>query len=304
MFVFGGQLWENDGPDSFPGGPKPAAFGGYGTPQYVNQWDGLPGYTGPWPTCPERPGAQQAYVTFLLSNEYIEGVLKLDCSLKQVHSTRPLIVFYAPEFIDQWCLDILRTAGIDAKPIQLLQYPNYFAKRFSINWTRLRLWQMEQYSKLVYMDSDMFVLKNVDHLFDLPFSFAVAADTDRQCHNCGPLGFNQAGLLVFQPCAQVFDHMVSMLNKNETLQFRWADAEQGFLNFYFKNNRVLLPPAYNFLAHTLWDTPLKEDAKVVHFTNRKPFLPGQAMDYHKSWHNCELDQSVTIALESSPTRPQ
>jgi len=97
------------------------------------------------------------------------------------------------------------------------------------------------------------IVKNIDELFSLPFVFAVPADRERWACG-GPLGFNQVGLLVIWPCLATYDQMVEMVSANETLQFRNSDAEQGFLNYYFQNLRILLPPAYNFLPHKFWNT--------------------------------------------------
>jgi glycogenin glucosyltransferase len=45
-----------------------------------------------------------------------------------------------------------------------------------VGFTKLRMWQLTQYSKLVYIDADCMVVQPVDELFDLPVDFAAAPD--------------------------------------------------------------------------------------------------------------------------------
>ena len=43
-------------------------------------------------------------------------------------------------------------------------------------WNKLRMWEMEQFERLVYMDADMILLRNIDHLFGLPPGFYAVGD--------------------------------------------------------------------------------------------------------------------------------
>ena len=43
-------------------------------------------------------------------------------------------------------------------------------------FTKIALWRQTQYSKIVYLDADMVVLQNLDHLFQLDVPFAAAPD--------------------------------------------------------------------------------------------------------------------------------
>lgn len=258
------------------------------------EWKGLPGYRGPWPSCPKREPKREIYATLLLTDEYTETVLKLACSMKNVNATRPLIVFYDKKEILKSNLEIIQNAGIETRSIsEIISFPNSFAKRFSINWTKLLFWKMEEFTRILYLDADMFMLRNVDHLFDYKEDFIVAADADRFVSSCSPFGFNQAGLFVMSPCKEVFDHMFSMIKHNKSLQFRHSDAEQGFLNFYYQYNRLLLSPSYNFLAYKFWDTPMRQNIMVIHYTANKPFHIKKKEDvheYHQPWLQCDTSK--------------
>jgi len=273
------------------------------------EWDGLHEiHAGPFPVCAPLPRAPVspdlaiapdgsssssaplepwAYATMLLTPNYELTVQKLHCSLRASGSRYPLLVLYDAETIVQETVDGLVARGMLVRPVEKIARPNHFADRFQINWTKLRLWQLTDYERVIYLDGDMFILENIDHLFSLPTPFAVAADTDRAFgRSCGPMGMNQAGLLVLSPCEATFTHMLEVADSAPKYQFRYSDAEQGFLNHYFKFNRMLLPPAYNFLAHSLWDTPLRSLAKVIHYTANKPFNPEFPHPSHDHWNKC------------------
>jgi len=257
-----------------------------------NEWNGIAGYQGPWPSCIKRQPKKETYLSLLLTNEYTLTTLKLKCSMEKVNANRPLLILYDQNEILQSNIELLNNAGIETRPVgEMISFPNTFAKRFSINWTKLKLWTMEEYTKIVYLDADMFMVQNVDHLFDLETDFAIPADADRFVSSCSPMGFNQAGLFVMVPCKAVFEHMYSMVKDNETLQFRNSDAEQGFLNFYYQFNRYLLPPSYNFLAYRFWNTPMRQNAMIIHYTAHKPFhirTKEDMHEYHQPWLQCDV----------------
>ncbi|KAL8506900.1 hypothetical protein ACS0TY_017696 [Phlomoides rotata] len=38
---------------------------------------------------------------------------------------------------------------------------------YIINYSKLRIWEFVEYSKMIYLDGDIQVFKNIDELFDL-----------------------------------------------------------------------------------------------------------------------------------------
>jgi alpha-N-acetylglucosamine transferase len=44
-------------------------------------------------------------------------------------------------------------------------------------WTKLRMWELDdEFDRLCYLDADMLVVRNPDHLFDLPGDFLAVPD--------------------------------------------------------------------------------------------------------------------------------
>ena len=51
--------------------------------------------------------------------------------------------------------------------------------RYSRNWLKIRAWSLTQYDGIIMMDSDMTVIGNLQHLFNLPTSFAAVLDNSK-----------------------------------------------------------------------------------------------------------------------------
>lgn len=149
-------------------------------------------------------------------------------------------------------------------------------KQFADQYTKLRLWSLdtlpEPVTRLVYLDSDTLVLRNLDELFSLPYTFAAAPDV--WAHEPGfTLAFN-AGILFLQPDSAPFASLVSALG---VARYPHAFAEQAFLNQVFATDVLRLPLAYNGnlvikqRAPRVWES-LQDEMRVLHYTVKKPFL--------------------------------
>ena len=202
--------------------------------------------------------SDQAFVTLLTSDSYLAPVLVLNHSLTRAHARRKLLVLVTPN-LSRSTLDCLALAGINTRLIDPIDNP---ASREVINnlwrtlkgsmgkirlyatvYTKLRIWELAEFKKLVFLDSDMMVLANIDELFDRPNWSAVNTGGELpQYHHW--IGLN-SGLLVIQPSSTVFNDMVDKIVKLKSHD--WGD--QGFLHAYFPRwpelNELHLPHIYN-----------------------------------------------------------
>src|SRR3546814_5839 len=128
-------------------------------------------------------------------------------------------------------------------------------------WTKLRIWEMENFTRVVYIDADMLQIRNMDHLFDLPQGFHAARDcyAGRVCFEergqCPLFGapccdvdsgdFN-AGLFVCEPNRAEFQRMCECVAEASLFKvFGTTYAEQDFLNWYFRGATGFLPYVFN-----------------------------------------------------------
>ena len=112
----------------------------------------------------------KVWTTLITNTKYLPGLLLLDYSLKKVGSKYPLVALYTDGFPAEGhkALDL---RGIPKKHTTYLlpslnkDYSN--DPRFYDCWSKLSPFSLVEYDRVVQLDSDMFVRKNMDELMDL-----------------------------------------------------------------------------------------------------------------------------------------
>lgn len=235
------------------------------------------------PTAPEHTDAlsprdqasqrsSEAYVTLLYGQEYALGVRVLGQSLRNTNTDRDYIVL-CTEDVSESTKAVLRSDGWIVKSVQSLAnpyegFPSFLVKVF----TKLLIWTLTEYKKVVYIDCDAIVLRNIDHLFRCG-NFCVA-------YRHSDL-FN-TGVLVLDPSQEVFKDMTSKFGVLDS----YTGGDQGFLNVYFNEvkyhtlfdrNRskpdggyMRLPAGYNadigiYYTVSKWRIP-QEELMILHYT--------------------------------------
>ena len=140
-------------------------------------------------------------------------------------------------------------------------------------YTKLQIWNLVDYDKVVYIDADTLVLQNVDELFERPTP-AAAPDT------FPPDKFN-AGVMVIRPSTDTFKDMMSKIN----VLGSYDTGDTGFLNEYFPKWFEMsaghrLPFGYNALRTMYWLTAPRtkgywnavKPLKIIHYcSSPKPW---------------------------------
>ncbi|RVW22104.1 Galactinol synthase 2 [Vitis vinifera] len=199
--------------------------------------------------------SSRAYVTFLAGNgDYVKGVVGLAKGLRKVKTAYPLVVAVLPD-VPAEHRRILEDQGCVVREIEPVNPPEnqtqFAMAYYVINYSKLRIWEFVEYSKMIYLDGDIQVFGNIDHLFDLDDGYFYAVmdcfcektwSNSPQykigyCQQCPekvkwpaemgpapPLYFN-AGMFVFEPCLSVYDDLLTTLKITTPTSF----AEQGHL---------------------------------------------------------------------------
>ncbi|KAA8893775.1 nucleotide-diphospho-sugar transferase [Sphaerosporella brunnea] len=138
------------------------------------------------------------------------------------------------------------------------------------NLNKLHLWSWTEYEKILFIDADVVCKGSLAELWDMPGDFAAAPDVwwnilvDNR--------FN-SGVIVFRPSMETFHDMIPKVS--DPNYHSPNDADQAFLNAYYKFRYFGLPYKYNFnlvmyqFHRNVWDM-LWDEAVLVHFTMRKP----------------------------------
>lgn len=119
-----------------------------------------------------------AYVTLLSTSSYLPGVLALNESLKQTGTNHPMVVGISSHLSRDIQAQLVRAGMLiriidpsTAIPAELVHGNGHWGHTFD----KIQLFDLTEFSKLVYVDSDMLILSNIDELFDKPHMAGVAA---------------------------------------------------------------------------------------------------------------------------------
>ncbi len=229
-----------------------------------------------------------AYVSLVTNSDYVLGALALAKSLKQVRSEYPLIVLSTYQVANN--VDVLEREGCIVQEVSRPELSDAFRERHSRsaqhiaapftkghkptfhdpldNFCKLRLWELEQYDRVVFLDADVIVVRNIDKLFGYP-EFSAAPNLYETLKDMHRLN---SGVFVAQPSRYTYDKMIERLDQRDTF---WRRTDQTFLESFFPDWHGL-PYVFNALQYiyfnlpALWHWP---SIRVVHYQYEKPWEP-------------------------------
>lgn len=121
---------------------------------------------------------KRVWTTLITNTDYLPGLLTLAYSLKLVGSKYPLIALYTDTFPAEGQAALDRR-GIPKRKIDYLlpsahkDYSN--DSRFYDCWSKLQPFGLFEYDRVVQLDSDMVVIRNMDELLEMPLNGVFAA---------------------------------------------------------------------------------------------------------------------------------
>ena len=221
---------------------------------------------------PTNSAASYAYVTLVTSDDFVIGAQLLAYSLRKQRCRHPLLCLVTPN-LSNHSLQLLTASSYTLLLVHPLPCPfrSHVASWSAVGLTKLRVFSLIRYSRLLYIDADCLVLHNLDHLFDTPhsttFPFSAAPDI------FPPDRFN-AGVLLLSPSLPLYQHIVESLPAVGS----WDGGDTGYLNnlfpgWYAAETCCRLPFRYNALrvmewwtrkAPAYWDEAVGE-VSVLHY---------------------------------------
>ena len=137
------------------------------------------------------------------------------------------------------------------------------------NFVKLRLWEMEEYERVVFLDADTIVLRSIDRLFGYP-EFSAAPNVYESLSDFHRLN---SGVFVAKPSRATFDAMLARLDAPDAF---WRRTDQTFLETFFPDWHGL-PVFDNMLQYVWFNLPGLWDwasVRVVHYQYEKPWEDG------------------------------
>lgn len=223
-----------------------------------------------------RGDARHAYVTMLVGGEaYVPGVEALGRSLAETGTAVPRVAMVTAD-VDGKARARLTAQGWILREIEPIANPlekdALLYARFAATFTKLRAFDLAEFDKIVFVDADTVVLRNVDELFERP---AIAAAPDFFM----PDRFN-SGVMVIEPSHELFGRLHGSLLASPS----YDGGDQGVLNAYWPGWWSMpvehrLEARYNihhfvfqFLtAHPSLRRQFLDEVRIVHYTLQKPW---------------------------------
>ncbi|KAI7885186.1 nucleotide-diphospho-sugar transferase [Lichtheimia hyalospora FSU 10163] len=218
----------------------------------------------------------KAYITLVTNDTYAPGALVLAHRLRDMGTLHDIVCLVTHQVSNH-----VRTLLRDHCYTQLVDVQELFTTRFEnllllgrpelgATLTKIQLWGLTQYTKLVFLDADTLPIRNIDDLFSRP-AFAAAPDTG------WPDCFN-SGVFVAEPSDSIYQGLIKMAADKGSFD----GGDQGLLNSFFCN---WPETAQHRLAFTYNTTPsaaysylpayreFKQKIAVIHFIGKE-----------KPWH--------------------
>lgn len=243
-----------------------------------------------------------AWVTYVNTAEYMSAALTLHRSLQLVGTTYPFIIMM-PEDSNLYskCNNETKSLLIVHQVPEIDRVePRHSSPRFASCINKLHIWNLTSYDKVCWLDSDMIALKNIDHLFDIPFGTnKIAACSGCLCNvydnpkfvtkpdKCPFVNANNvyinAGLMVIIPDAKMFEILLHQ-------DYNYPMPEQDVMSDVLQSYILTLPSTYNYLNHLDLIHPEIDhrDVHIFHFGYDKPWnAQGRVIHkkYYDYWHH-------------------
>lgn len=246
-----------------------------------------------------------SFVTLLTSEAYLPGALVLASSIRATGTKYPINLLVTENTLSSGALNALHVAYDNVftvpllksealKNLDLLGRPDLHSTLTKIHVFNPNTYtSVSGYEKVLFLDADTLVIRNLDHVFDnsgetayLPSDdYVLAASPDIGWPDC----FN-SGVLLVRPNEKVYKVLVNQIESNP-LECSFDGGDQGLLNTVFggwsKANGICpllgnlkasrLPFIYNVTPSAFYSYlpalhKYGKDVKVVHFIGKnKPW---------------------------------
>lgn len=258
---------------------------------------------------------EKCYISYMANDRDIKGILVNNFQLQQVHSKYPYVCLCTKDvskkvrcilkhfnihIIDIQFHNILRSFHIDDNKIDYL-YSKYY-------WGKLFIFLVEV-KQCIYLDSDLLLLKNIDHLFDKDTSdnrIYMTNDLVLESiyeNNISVLinkknAFN-SGVIVYSPNRSIFNKMGSYIHCTslQDIQRFWRGDQILFNEFHAQKIFHIHPlhHKYNMILNSLHyfiNILDEDDLHIIHYTlSPKPWsddayskqCSGIEQDYWIKW---------------------
>ncbi|CAJ1424259.1 unnamed protein product, partial [Effrenium voratum] len=220
-----------------------------------------------------------AYVVCIwgFNPEYVLGAMVLAHSLKRTGTKHDMVLLHTSD-VPVKAIGLLERCGWKPREVEYVEavgalYGNHCREgRFADVFTKLRVFGLFEYEKVLLMDADLLVCSNIDELFELPAPAAMGRGPwsgyrhGQRMNGSyffggtrpGPYGWNQssginAGVMLLQPCPETLSEcLAEVADERHPEHIQGNGPEQDYLSRYFAGTWRHISVAYNFQLHQMY----------------------------------------------------
>lgn len=241
-----------------------------------------------------------AYVTVLYGNNiYLTGAMTLGYTLMKTKTIYDRIILVTPDVSPEY-ISYLKNVYTHIINISYVDVnPTIFSKndtRFRDVFTKLVCLELIAYDKIILLDLDMIICKNIDHLFKLQppgacikhynLKFGEKINPKLICDKNKLVGSINAGLMLLKPDLDEWN-AIKLDIKNNTQLYKFKYPEQDYLSLRYCNYWTSITFNYNFqfgLTRRVKQLKYKSDnIYVIHYSSS-----------YKPWNDLVPDKMQSI----------
>ncbi|URK87056.1 glycosyl transferase [Rhizobium sp. RCAM05350] len=232
-------------------------------------------------------GSRHAFVTLVTNADYVMGATALARSIRKTGTDADIVVLHtggvSSELLTPLARLSCRLIATDLLPLSDAFNQRHARKNVHStapftkgrkpdfhspldNFCKLRLWQLMDYERCIFIDADALVLKNIDRYFAYP-EFSAAPNVYESLADFHRLN---SGVFVASPSLRTFN---AMLERLDTPDAFWPRTDQTFLQNFFPDWHGL-PVTMNMLQYVWFNMPALWDWSsigVLHYQYEKPW---------------------------------
>ena len=226
-----------------------------------------------------------AYVTLVTNNDYLLGATALCRSIRRVDQENSIVVLTTqgdldfepllreqaqilevdhPKVSDEFITNHSRERQHSVAPFTKGKKPVFHNP--IDNFCKLRLWELDQFDRVVFIDADAIVVKDISKLFQYP-EFTAAPNLYETLSDFHRLN---SGVFVARPDKGNYAKMIEALDYSGAF---WRRTDQTFLESFFPEWHGM-PYLYNTLQYVYFNLPELwrwSSIRVVHYQYEKPW---------------------------------
>lgn len=187
------------------------------------------------------------YVCVLSTDDYLKGILVLNENLKHLNTKYDLLCLINNNILLE-TRRVLEFFGIKYKVIDEISYDSINIENpyWIYTFDKINIFSLVEYEKIVYLDSDLLILNNIDELFDY--------NSLSMCKDAPFSELFNTGVIVLNPNLDDYNKMKDLVRIQDTKNQKISD--QNIINEYFNGKINQLDQIYNEMR-IIWDYDFK-----------------------------------------------